>query len=203
MRSDEVAARVMQDALRTKNAGSAAPVAPVTQREGDNRPYHSDRGIAALRRKVGHVANLVGWLSAQMAALDDDVSYLAIVSGDADLVTIATEVLISLKGGAITLELREDAPQPMDLMITPIAVAAEIDLGDGAHLSLVQWQGQGEVPLSIRDAETLHLLLTETSAVSILHTDRAGSIRIRTMAREFTLKSPPEQAATGMMDVIL
>lgn len=202
VRSDEVAARVMQNAVRSKGAGDARPVTP-TERRDDQRPFHSDRGIDALRRRVGEVADLVAWLQNMIAALDPDVAYLAVAADEPDTVAIVTEILVRLREAEIepTDELPGEAP--VDLTIQPIVQAVEIDLGSGVHLSLVQWGQDDMVPLSARDGDNLHLLLTDGSAASLLNTQRAGSVCIRMAHKEFVLKSPPERAITGLMDVIL
>ena len=200
VRSDEVAARVMQNAVRSKQTGAAEPV---SRREGPPDGQHSARGLDALRQRVGHVSDVIAYLASEVEALEPETAFVVLISLDRDATAVASDILAHLHR-----ERAEGAPTdmetaPLDIAVVGITHAAEIDVARGAHVCLMQWTDAVGETLSAREDDALHLLLSESCAVSFRNVDNAASIRLRTFSRDVILRAPPSEAAKGFMDVIL
>lgn len=216
-RSDELAARVMQDVVRESRAGSVAPAAKPQPKpsRNENREPRTRLGAAALRADVATVTALLGELHAFKTAGAPDEPIL-IRADVIEHALFAAEILPDIDAAhfvdVIPPDLADkDDKSPRELTVgkarldlVHIEEGMDISQSAGSHFS-VFLPGASRQDLRFErfgdGHEHLDILRDDTRLISFARVDYTASLSVRLQDSTIVLNTDAPDAAARVMDV--
>lgn len=213
VRSDELAARVLQDGIKKSRTADPKAVVqaplPDPRERRSRRPDKPREGLDALRAGVGRVGATLHWCHGLASEFEASSGYVCVVGDEGPEVAFVSHVLAQLQADPNTFDLPDNAAEaeigerPVEAEVVQISGEMQIDLAPQRYLSLIRWSDADDEVRVERSEAGLSLTFSGKDQLLLENPDFAGSIVLHLGPKQVVLKEDPAPRTPGLIDVVL